>query len=188
MKEPEDHLERHFALLASLEAQHKNFFPIHAVDPATVDTPAQRKAFLKTIHPEQARSHPELIRAIFLKEMDYRRRLEYGETTEEEKKQENLHSYYENIYWTAYLLYHVGDPADVAIMWDAKHVNMDVGVSFDAEAMFGAGIDETISYLHASGLGLIAEYLEDHREMMEGYFPNEDWLTKWSENRKRYYY
>jgi hypothetical protein len=36
------------------------------------------------------------------------------------------------------LLYLVGDPADVAVMWEAKHINMDTGCGFDGQFLVGA--------------------------------------------------
>jgi len=53
--------------------------------------------------------------------------------------------YYENLYWCALLLYFVGDPADVPLMWEAKHIDMDTAFGFDTQFMFGAGVDATIA-------------------------------------------
>ena len=51
----------------------------------------------------------------------------------------------------ALLLYLVGDPADVPLMWEGKQINMDTGIGFDGQFLVGAGVEETIKYLEESG-------------------------------------
>jgi hypothetical protein len=57
------------------------------------------------------------------------------------------------------LLYLVGDAADVSLMWQAKHIDMDTGFGFDVEFLLGAGVNETIKYLRANGRHDIADEL-----------------------------
>jgi len=115
----------------------------------SIDSPSDREATLRGILPESAKARHELLRKIFLAEMDYRRE---GED----------HEYFENIYWCAYLLFLVGDPSDTEPMWRAKHLDMDIGSGFDMEYMVGAGVKQTVDYLSQQGLERIADDISEH--------------------------
>ncbi len=93
------------------------------------------------------------------------------------------HDYFENVYWCAYLLFHVGEPADVELMWTAKNLNMDVGCGFDVENMVGAGVEKTIEYLRQEGLDAAADYLA---ECFSG--DSQQAIEEWSRDRRGYFY
>jgi hypothetical protein len=38
---------------------------------------------------------------------------------------------------------------DVALLWQAKQINMDTGAGLDIQFLVGAGVEETIEYLRA---------------------------------------
>jgi hypothetical protein len=67
--------------------------------------------------------------------------------------------YFENLYWCAYLLFCVGDPADVPMMWSAKHINFDTACGFDIQFLIGAGLDKTLEYLRGHRHEEIADAL-----------------------------
>lgn len=54
---------------------------------------------------------------------------------------------------TAFLLFLIGDPADSRRLYAAKFRtgDMDLGIGFDAQAIFGAGRDETLRWLSENG-------------------------------------
>jgi hypothetical protein len=55
--------------------------------------------------------------------------------------------YFENLYWCAFLLNLVGDPSDVPMMWEAKHIDFDTGAGFDVQFLLGASVEPTFDYL-----------------------------------------
>ena len=94
-------------------------------------------------------------------EMNYRDLMWEGS----EKDEDYL---YENIYRCAFLLYRIGNPKDVFMLWEAKYLNMDVGTTLDANYFIGAGFDNTLAYLDeskndkAEGIAYyISSYFED---------------------------
>ena len=89
--------------------------------------------------------------------------------------------YYENLYWCALLLYFIGDPADVPLMWEAKHIDMDTAFGFDTQFMFGAGVDATIAYLKEQAHHEIAAYLENNKREFAA-------LKRWEHFRIGYFY
>jgi|SRR5579859_1719486 len=141
--------------------------------------PSQRRTALSQIEPARTtvgRFHDEL-RDIFKREMVFRGATHTGE-------EDNLHhEYCEQLYWCALLLYLVGDPADVALMWEAKHIDMDTGCGFDAQFLVGAGVEETIRYLRARGMDEIAAYLEKCKAAKDF-----DDLPGWEQLRIKYFY
>jgi len=76
-----------------------------------------RQKLLEAIPPDRAtvKERHQLLLDAFRREMASRR--EEGDDLEGDL--------FENLYWCALLLYLVGDPADVALMWEAKHINME---------------------------------------------------------------
>ncbi len=91
--------------------------------------------------------------------------------------------YFEQLYWCALLLYLVGDPADVPLMWEAKNINMDTGSGFDVQFLVGAGVHETVSYLQAHGNDEIAAYLQQCEAAHDF-----DDLPGWEQFRIEYFY
>ena len=62
----------------------------------------------------------------------------------------------------AFLLYRLGRPDDVFLLWQAKHLDMDVGCSLGVEYFVGAGVDATLAFLaqcDAPEAGEIAAYV-----------------------------
>lgn len=55
--------------------------------------------------------------------------------------------FFENLYWCAFLLHLIGDPADVPMMWQAKHSDFDTAAGFDVQFLLGAGAETTLTYL-----------------------------------------
>lgn len=135
-----------------------------------IRSPSKREHVLRSISPEAAREHEALLRQIFREEIAYRQR-------------DEDHEYFENIYWCAYLLFHVADPGDAELMWIAKNLNMDVGCGFDVENMVGAGVEPTIQYLRQKDLGKAADYiakcLRDHSQQT---------IDDWRKGRRRHFY
>ncbi len=93
------------------------------------------------------------------------------------------HDYFENVYWCAYLLFHVGDPVDVELMWIAKNLNMDTGCGFDVENMVGAGVAQTIEYLRQRELDDAADYISD---CIQG--RSQQTIETWSRDRRDFFY
>src|SRR5215472_16656924 len=96
--------------------------------------------------------HSELLE-LFRREMTCRRT---GNTPEGEGESDC----FEQIYWCGLLLYLVGDPADVPLMWEGKKIDMDTAIGFDGQFLVGAGVEETIKYLEKYGQEKPAEYLK----------------------------
>jgi hypothetical protein len=90
---------------------------------------------------------------------------------------------FENLYWCALLLYLVGGPADVPLMWQAKHINMDTGCGFDGQFLVGAGIEQTINYLLSNGQRKIADHICSLKDLGEL-----DDLEKWEQFRIHYFH
>jgi hypothetical protein len=134
-----------------------------------IGTPEQRETALRAIEPSRAHEYHPILRKIFAAEIEYR--CQDGEL-----------DYFENLYWCAWLLFHVGDPNDIEMMWKAKHINMDTGSGFDAENMVGAGIRESVDYLRARKLDPIADYLD---ESLSNTSPTE--LESWSNYKNQYF-
>lgn len=88
---------------------------------------------------------------------------------------------YENLYWCAFLLYLVGDPADVPMMWQAKHIDFDSACGFDVQFMLGAGPQQTLDYLRAHGHDDIARELSAYPELADD-------LDEWEAFRRGYFY
>jgi hypothetical protein len=134
--------------------------------------PRDREAFLKSVEPTREAVKPihrELLE-VFKREMEYREGS--GEL-----------DYFEQLYCSALLLYLIGDPADVPLMWQAKHINMDTGSGFDGQFFVGAGVDATIDYLDRSGAVEISGYIRKMKECGEV-----DDLESWEKFRIGYFY
>ena len=108
--------------------------------------------------------------------MDFRRADNHTQADEE-------FDYFESIYHCALLLYLAGDPADVPLMWEGKHIDMDTGCGFDGEFFVGAGVQETAKYLEANGYQEILGYL---KRLKAGQEPNR--MREWERFKIRYFY
>jgi hypothetical protein len=150
-----------------------------------LESPASRKHALRAISQEDAARHHELLRRIFAAEVEFRRRLAHDDLGDDDwdpawGEDDN---YFENVYWCAWLLSLVGDPADVPSMWHAKYeVEFDLQCGFDIENMLGAGPASTVAWLREHGMQEMADDLahwceEDHTEE----------LARWSASRRRYF-
>jgi len=137
---------------------------------ADIHSPSSREQALRNILPEDAKQHQPLLQEIFRREMEYR-------------KSEGDQEYFENLYWCAYLLFHVADLRDVESMWVAKHLNMDTGCGFDVENMVGAGAGQTIEYLRQQGADEAADYIEECLPE-----DSQTEIEQWSRDRRRYFY
>jgi hypothetical protein len=130
--------------------------------------PADRERLLAGVDPQRAGERHELLRTIFRAEMGHR--AEVGDS-----------EYVENLYWCAFLLHLVGDPADVPMMWQAKHLDFDTGCGFDVQFMLGAGAQATLSYLADHGHAEIAQALSRAPELGED-------IDVWRAFRRSYFY
>ncbi|MGA2886540.1 MAG: hypothetical protein ABSE51_00710 [Terracidiphilus sp.] len=135
--------------------------------------PRARRAVLTAIPPDRTTVkayHRELL-DIFRKEIDFRKSLSSREVVDEA-------DYFESIYHCALMRYLIGDPADVLLMWEAKHIDMDMSCGFDIQFTVGAGVSETIAHLTAHSHAKIADFLQGLRAHKD--FDN---LEKWERFR-----
>jgi len=139
-----------------------------------LESPEGRRSALAKIPPKREIVKPlhAKLREIFRREMKFREALGHGSVTDDA-------DYFESLYHCGLLLYLVGDPADVPLMWEAKHIDMDTGSGFDVEFFVGAGVENTITYLRESGHRKIADYLVEEEL---------DDLKEWEQFRIRYFY
>jgi hypothetical protein len=77
--------------------------------------------------------------------------------------------YFEDLYWSAFLLHIIGDPSDVPLMWRAKHIDFDTGCAA-----------ATLAYLNEHGHADIAEALSAYPEL-------DDDLRDWVAARREYF-
>ncbi len=139
-----------------------------------LESPEGRRSALAKIPPKREiveTLHAQL-REIFRREMEFREALRNGSVSDDG-------DYFESLYHCGLLLYLVGDPADVPLMWEAKHIDMDTGCGFDAEFLVGAGVETTIAYLRENGHKEIADYLVEEEL---------DDLKEWEQFRIGYFY
>jgi hypothetical protein len=130
--------------------------------------PAARARSLAGIAPEHAAEHHALLRRIFEAEAEDRRATGGGE-------------FFENLYHCAFLLYLVGDPADVPMMWRAKHLDFDTACGFDVQFLLGAGSRRTLTYLADNGHEALARALSEHPDLDED-------RQEWETFRRGYFY
>jgi hypothetical protein len=123
--------------------------------------------------------HRELLLALFDEEMKFRDALWHGHA-------EDDGDFFENIYECAFLLYKLGDPHDVFLLWRAKYLNMDVGSSLGAEYFVGAGVQSTLEFLESNN--------HDESKAMHSYlaafFAESNALAEqvaWENERLRYF-
>lgn len=129
--------------------------------PESVDlsSPALRRQALRIVDVGNPGPYHEMLREIFDLERIWREGPDNGESDE-----------YEQIYVTAFLLFMIGDPADSRRLYAAKFCtgDMDLGIGFDAQSIFGAGRKETLQWLLENG------YADEHAHLSE-------WLLKWED-------
>jgi hypothetical protein len=120
-------------------------------------------------HPDHA-----LLRAIFDLERTWREGSEPGDDDE-----------FENIYLAAFLLFLIGDPADSVRLHAAKFRtgDMDLGLGFDAQSIFGAGRSETLRWLLANG------HTDEHEQLSWWLSQEEDAeIEDWARSKRDYFY
>lgn len=141
-----------------------------------LDDPAQRRDALNKMAPDRTTigNFHETLLEIFHREMTYR---------DSDQSDDPENNYFEQLYWCGLLLYLVGDPADVPLMWKAKNINMDTGCGFDVQFLVGAGVQETIRYLETRGEIEILEYLKECDAANDF-----DDMPRWEEYRIKYFY
>jgi hypothetical protein len=142
------------------------------------NSPRGRRALLLKIPPNREvvrKYHPELL-DFFRREMSFRRGDNPAEGDDES-------DYFEHLYWCGLLLYLVGDPGDVPLMWEAKKINMDTGCGFDGQFLVGAGVEQTIKYLEDRGYNAAADFLKELKSLKEL-----DDLERWEKFRIHYFY
>lgn len=143
-----------------------------------LNSPRGRRALLLKIPPNRdvvRKYHSELV-DLFRREMSFSRGDNPAEGDDEA-------DYFEHLYWCGLLLYLVGDPADVPLMWEAKNINMDTGCGFDGQFLVGAGVEETIKYLEDRGHKAPADFLKELKA-----FKELDDLQGWERFRIHYFY
>lgn len=113
----------------------------------------ERQRLYKLLLMRPAKEYGTLTRQAFAEEVQYRAALWSG-TTEDDG------DCYEGIYRCAFLLYRIGDPADIAALWSAKYLNMDVGTSMGPEFFMGPSLQAVVQYLEKSSLDDSEEVLE----------------------------
>jgi hypothetical protein len=147
-----------------------------------LDTPSGRQSALKSVAPnrDSARKHHPALLDLFQREMTFRKDDGVGEAL---PCGEGEIDYFEHIYWCAFLLFLVGDPADIPLMWAAKQANMDTACGFDSQFLVGAGLDSTTEYLNDNDQPEIAAYIDNLRNY--GFF---DDLVGWEKFRMQYFY
>ncbi len=67
----------------------------------------------------------------------------------QQRRERTIGDHYENLYFCALLLFDVGDPDDVPLMWRAKQADFDASIGFDGQFLVGAGVQATLQRLHA---------------------------------------
>lgn len=127
-----------------------------------IDSPPTRRALYSLFYKKEVAPFRNLILAMFRREMDFRRALDEDDVIDEEEGDE----YCDGIYQCAFFIYRLGNPRDTYLLWEAKHINMDVGCMMDTEYLLGADVDETLAFLRSEGTDManaIFKYLNGFR-------------------------
>lgn len=139
-----------------------------------LSNPASRREALRSVSLNDPDSRHVLLREIFDLERVWRESPHRGRSDE-----------FENIYVAAFLLFLVGDPSDAPRLYGAKFRtrDMDLGSGFDAQAIFGAGRNETLQWLLDNG------YPEEHAQLSEWLALWEDpSIEDWATGKRQYFY
>lgn len=142
----------------------------------TIEIPEVRLGIYKLLLGKVLGPFRPLILALFEQEM--RLRTELWEGTAEDEG-----NFYEGIYQCAFMLSQIGNPNDIFLLWEAKHLNMDVGSSLGAEYFVGAGVQESLSFLEIAShpeADEIATYVKEWFQQPEAL----DWQQAWEEERR----
>jgi hypothetical protein len=142
--------------------------------PVDLSTPASRRAALRLVDVDDPHPHHATLREIFDRERTWREGPDPGDSDE-----------FEQIYLTAYLLFLIGDPADSYRLYAAKfHTgDMDLGIGFSAQSIFGAGRPETLQWLIDNG------HTEEHAHLSGWLSHAEDpTIENWAEQTRAYFY
>lgn len=150
----------------------------NAVTPAVATvllSPEARRAIYKQLAGEALAPYRDLLIHLLDEEINLRTAL-WTHIVEDDM------AFYEGIYQCAFLLYRAGDPRDTLLLWNAKHINMDVGSSLGAEYFIGAGRDETLAFLASSPApeaAAIADYIEQWFDQPGAI----NWQEAWEQER-----
>ncbi|WP_091573757.1 hypothetical protein [Micromonospora sediminicola] len=139
-----------------------------------LSSPASRREALRMVDVDDPGPHHAMLREIFDRERAWREGPDEGEGDE-----------YEQIYVTALLLFLVGDPTDSPRLYGAKFRtgDMDLGVGFDAQAIFGAGRGDTLQWLLTNG------YTDEHARLSEWLSQSGDpKIDDWARHKRAYFY
>ncbi|WP_130507923.1 hypothetical protein [Krasilnikovia cinnamomea] len=139
-----------------------------------LSSPASRREALRMVDVDDPGPYHAMLREIFDLERAWREGADMGESDE-----------YEQIYVTAFLLFLIGDPADSPRLYGAKFRtgDMDLGIGFDAQAIFGAGRDDTLQWLLENG------YTNEHAHLSEWLSQSEDpEIEDWARYTRDYFY
>ncbi|TDC36984.1 hypothetical protein E1166_21090 [Micromonospora sp. KC213] len=142
--------------------------------PVDLSSPATRREALRMVDVGDPRPHHAMLQEIFDLERTWREGPDSGESDE-----------YEQIYVTAFLLFLTGDPADSCRLYGAKFrtSDMDLGIGFDAQAIFGAGRHETLRWLAENG------YTDECAHLSEWLLYAEDpRIEDWARQVRDYFY
>lgn len=148
---------------------------------AFLHDPDLRAEIYRALDPSGDLTLAPLLRALLACEVRYRARELDGDDDEEDDVEDDA-DHFEQLYWCAYLLAELGEPADVPSLWRAKHTTFDTAVGMDVQCLVvGAGVDATLAFLDASGdpdAPKIAAYLRACRDT--GDFDDlESWRARW---------
>ncbi|WP_028103692.1 hypothetical protein [Pseudoduganella violaceinigra] len=134
-----------------------------------------RQQVYKALLASPRRPFHGLLRHLFQEEIKYRNALWSGDVEDED-------DHFEGIYRCAFLLGGCSDPSDTLTLWEAKHINMDVGCSMGAEYFIGAGLDETLRFLEQSSAAEASQV----SEYVRGWFAQSnalEWQKAWGDER-----
>lgn len=118
-----------------------------------------------------------LLRALLELEMEYR--------TQDEPDPADEGDGFEHIYACALLLFDLAAPEDALRLWEARLLNMDVGIGLDIQFLVGAGVDATLHAL-SSQRSEAAQEAADHLEKRRAAGEFDD-LTTWRRSRYEYF-
>lgn len=115
---------------------------------AAIASPGGRRQIYELLQDKALHPFHALILAMFEQEMLFRKAL--GEHQPEAMAAAGDEYATSAIYRCAFLLYEIGDPDDVFILWQAKSLDFDIGCMMGVEYFLGAGVNEAIAFLEQS--------------------------------------
>ena len=71
------------------------------------------------------------------------------------------------LYWTALLLYIIGDIYDIEILWKAKESDLDRFSHFNSNYLIGSGIEKTLKYCYNNNLPIIHNHIKKCKQRGE---------------------